>query len=535
MSAGRALALLLVLARPAPGLAQASPAVARAAGGPADAATALTPEEAAGRRIYTTGEGEGGITALLAGDRTPVPAGAFPCAACHGDDGLGRPEGTVAPPDVTWRELTRPGGHAHGARRHGPFDPRTLARAVEVGLDPDGNALDPAMPRYSMSRADREALLAWLRVLERQADPGLAPGAIRLGTVLPLAGALQPRAEALRDALLASLAALNAAGGLHGRRLELEVAGYDPAREDPVDALEALQRRSPSFALLAPFAPGAEAEVAAWAERAGIPQVAPYTPTARPARREARLSFYLQPGLAEQARLLVEHAAAAPGARRPRALLLRPDGDDDLAEAAAAAGRQAAARGWRELEEAGLPEVGPAAPDVARWRRAGVEVVILLGGSEALAGLLARATEVGWGPLVLAPGVLAARGAAPPPGFTGRVRLCAPSVPEAEDPAARARLARLVEGRASPATSGALAAGAAASGVLAEALARAGRTLSRARLVAALEGFNEVPAGLATPVSFGPRRRVGAMGGWLVEVDPVTGRFQPVGGYLRLE
>ena len=70
----------------------------------------LTPEEAAGRRIYLEGVGSanGEISARVGAADTLVPARVMPCANCHGADGRGRPEGGVRPPDITWSRLTRP-------------------------------------------------------------------------------------------------------------------------------------------------------------------------------------------------------------------------------------------------------------------------------------------------------------------------------------------------------------------------------------------------------------------------------------------
>ncbi|HEY6099302.1 MAG TPA: hypothetical protein VIW03_07720 [Anaeromyxobacter sp.] len=81
----------------------------------------------------------------------------MPCGSCHGEDGLGRAEGGTKPSSITWSELTKAYGHLHGGRKHGPFDARSLGRAVTDGLDPAGNALDTAMPLYAMTPSDLSA------------------------------------------------------------------------------------------------------------------------------------------------------------------------------------------------------------------------------------------------------------------------------------------------------------------------------------------------------------------------------------------
>src|SRR6202035_4867159 len=105
----------------------------------------LRPEEELGKRIFRSGEGAGGreIPATLGTEGVETTATTLPCAGCHGRDGRGRPEGGVAPPDVTWAALTRPYSVApNGGRLHPPYTERLVKRAVTLGLDAAGNPLD---------------------------------------------------------------------------------------------------------------------------------------------------------------------------------------------------------------------------------------------------------------------------------------------------------------------------------------------------------------------------------------------------------
>jgi hypothetical protein len=63
--------------------------------------------------------------------------------------------------------------------------------------------------------------------------------------------------------------------------------------------------------------------------------------------------------------------------------------------------------------------------------------------------------------------------------------------------------------------------------VFVEGLRRAGRSLSRAALVAALEGLSEYETGLTPPVTLGPERRVGVRGAHVLTVDPAARAFAP--------
>src|SRR5438067_3927554 len=75
----------------------------------------LTLAEEHGKHIYLRGTSPSGqgITALLGKTDTEVPASVLTCASCHGYDGRGKPEGGVAPSNITWEALTKPYGITH--------------------------------------------------------------------------------------------------------------------------------------------------------------------------------------------------------------------------------------------------------------------------------------------------------------------------------------------------------------------------------------------------------------------------------------
>jgi hypothetical protein len=71
--------------------------------------------------------------------------------------------------------------------------------------------------------------------------------------------------------------------------------------------------------------------------------------------------------------------------------------------------------------------------------------------------------------------------------------------------------------------------------VLVEGMRRTGRNLSRERLVAALEGLYDFETGLLRPLRYGPNRRVGTLGAYVVSVDVEKGSFSSVAGWRALE
>lgn len=506
----------------------------------AAAALELGERERAGKKIYRECTSPSGrdITATLAGDPAPLPASAIPCAGCHGDDGLGKPEGGVVPSAVTWAQLTKPYGHVHaGGRQHRAYDEATVARAVLEGRDPDGRELAPAMPRYSMPPEDVESLVAYLKVLDRDLDPGIDAERLLIATVLPTSGRHSDLGAAIRGVLDAYVVSVNAAGGIHGRRVELDVAGFDGDRGDALEALRRLVDQRPPFALVSGFAGGAESQVAAFADEGKIPLVAPFTIVAQGGEDARHYVFHALSGVRELSRALAAWNASAPGAKSGvRAAVLHPD-HPALADAARAARAQFLARSGGSVAilpyERGRLDLAA----VRRARRSAGEVVLFLGDDHDLASFTRHADALRWAPRLLAPGTLAARAAADAPSrFAGRVFLAYPSLPGDEKPAAARELARLQGAAGIPAQHRAAQVSAyAAATLLTDAARRAGKALSRERLVATLESLHAYETGIVPPLTFGPSRRIGALGAYIVAVDVREHSFRPVSPWIALE
>lgn len=497
----------------------------------------LTPQEQAGRKIYFQGESpSGGELSATLGAGVRLPGSAVPCVNCHGEEGEGRPEGGVLPPNITWTELTKPYGHVHpSGRKHPVFSDKSLARAISEGLDCGGNRLDPTMPRYSMSWQDMTSLLAWLKRLEDTRAPGLTDSTLRLGVVLPLRGRLGETGLAMRGVLEAWATEVNASGGIHGRRLELVLADYDSDRETGLASLQHLLDQEPVFALLSGFLPGAEQELAALAERQELPLIGPFTLFAREGESPNRHVFFLLSGPREQARVLAEYATKELRLDNPPVAIVHPQ-DEGLTEAARAARARFLARGWKRVELRPY-ERGRLDPALAaELKRKGVRVVMFLGNDAELTTLTGKARTLDWAPYLLLSGTLSARAAVETPAlFQGRLFLAYPTLPSDEQPRAREAFSRL-RARA-PASEGqrlAQVSAYTAARLLTEGLRRSGRQVSRKKLLAQLEGLYAFETGLIPPLSYGPARRVGALGAYVVTVDPATRTFRPVTGWMTL-
>ncbi|HKV10040.1 MAG TPA: cytochrome C, partial [Thermoanaerobaculia bacterium] len=59
--------------------------------------------------------------------------------------------------------------------------------------------------------------------------------------------------------------------------------------------------------------------------------------------------------------------------------------------------------------------------------------------------------------------------------------------------------------------------------------------VSRDRLITQLEALRQWDTGFAPPVTYGPNRRLGARGAYVVKLDLAKKTFEPAGGWVAVE
>src|SRR5215203_5740310 len=484
-----------------------------------------------GRRIYVEGTSPSGgeITALMSDASVEVPASAVPCAGCHGRDGKGRPEGGLSPSDLTWTTLTRPYGvTSPSGRKHPPYDAKLLKRAISLGLDPAGNPLHVAMPRFRMSLKDMDDLLAYLQQLGTESDPGVGGGSLRVGVILPPAGPLSGMGKALRAALTARFDALNKEGGIYGRQVEprfLEAPG--PPEQRRAWTADFLQREE-VFAGVAAFLAGADAELAGLFQEKRIPLVGPFTVHPRETFPLNRYVFYLLPGGEIQGQALARFIRVQAAGKPVKAAVVAPE--EAGLNGAVEAIRKAAA-GWPAPAVVRYGRQGVESEAVSRLAAAKLDPVFFFGSGPEARSFLQAADRLGWRPRILATGT-AADGSlfGSPAAFDGRIYLALPSPPGDPAPQAAADYRALAATYKLPQDSlSAQLSALAAAETLIEALKRAGRDLSREKLVDQLESLRAFQTGLAPPLTYGPTRRLGARGAYVMRLDLKGKRLVPEG------
>jgi ABC-type branched-subunit amino acid transport system substrate-binding protein len=502
-------------------------------------AAALTPQERRGQRIYLQGTSPAGgeLTAVISKEGAQVPASVLPCANCHDHDGRGKPEGGIVPSNITWEALTTPYGVTHASgRAHPPYTEPLLQRAITMGLDPAGNPLHPAMPRYRLSHQDLADLMAFLKQVGKSLDPGVTETTIQVGTMLPPTGESAGLSQALRAVLTAFFDTINQRGGIYNRRLDVRFAVSPDVPTARAPAMRAFLEEERLFALTGSYMAGAEADIAALLAEESIPLVGAFALDPQVGFPLNRYVFYLAAGLSDQGRALAAFAAKRYATQNPRTAIIHPN-SKSAREVAEAIHKQCQQSGWNVIEEIGVPR-GQFSPALLTQQLSagGTEIVFFLGPSAAARALFQEARRRNWRPIFLLPGAMAGHELFEAPiSLDGRIWVSFPMLPIDYTPNGMEEYRRLAEAYGLPpqpleAQLTALA----SAKILVEGFKRAGRNVSREKLIEALEGLYQFQTGFTPSVTYGPNRRIGALGAYIVAVDLTEQRLVSLSPWIDL-
>jgi ABC-type branched-subunit amino acid transport system substrate-binding protein/mono/diheme cytochrome c family protein len=496
----------------------------------------LSPQERRGKQIYFEGTSRRGheIEAYIGENYTPLPGSAATCASCHGPDGRGRPEAGVIPSDITWDYLMKPYGHTHPMeRKHAAFTEDSLKECILFGYDPAGHQIDPSMPLYSMSEEDLDDLVAYMKRLQTDLDPGLAETAIRIGTILPTRGRMAILGQGMLEVMAAYFDDINSGGGIYNRKLELIESPYDNTKQTPLPGAMGLVGEGDVFAVVSPVVAGADKEIADLAQSEGVPFIGPFTLFSPDPYALNDFTFYLFSGLKEQALALVDFAAQELKLENPRIAVLSPD-SDNFREIVETIEEQCQGHGWSSVTSVNLPpgnfEVSAAAEKLKEEK---TDALFFLE-SRGLEALIKEAEKINWRPYIFLSGALIRKGILDlPVSFQKRIYLSYPTLPSDQTRAGVSEFQTLLKKRGFsvrhlPSQISALV----AAKILVEGLKRSGRDLSREKFIRVLEKLYEFQTGLTPRITYGPNRRVGALGAYVVSVDLEKKDFVPVGEWI---
>ncbi len=496
---------------------------------------ALTPQERRGKAIYLRGESPSGkeVTAMVG--EVDVPASTLTCAGCHGMRGEGKTEGGVTAGNLVWTNLIKPYGHTHpSGRKHGPFTEASFGRALVDGIDPAGNELAVAMPRFKMAAEDIADLIAYLKRIETDRDPGLSETGIKVATILPLKGALAEMGAAMKDMLTAYFDDLNSKGGIYNRKIELQTIETGKDAASTAANAKRLIEEGQVFSFVSGFSAGADKELASLTQESEIPFIGPSTLLPQTGFQTNRYIFYLLPGTTEQARALVNFGAQRQLFAKARVAIVSGEGAITTT-AATAIEEQCQKAGCGAVQKLGYTRAKFDAAALVRSLK-GADVVFFLGSNGEDVSFIKEAANANWTPTVFLIGAFAGKDIlnSVPLSFKDKVFLAYPSIPADVSPAGETEFYALIEKYKFPARHAAAQRSAlAAAKVLVDGLQRAGKDLSREKLITALEGLYDYDTGLTPHLTFGPNRRVGAAGAYIIGINPEKKEFLATGDWVK--
>lgn len=122
---------------------------------------------AVGQRIFETGIGpDGQPVQRSSGARMQMMGSGPGCASCHGANGHGELSMMFDAPNITYANLTNPAGMLETDGTRGMvYTDALILRAVTQGIGADGDTLSSNMPRWQLSDAEWQDLLAYLKTL----------------------------------------------------------------------------------------------------------------------------------------------------------------------------------------------------------------------------------------------------------------------------------------------------------------------------------------------------------------------------------
>ena len=502
----------------------------------------LTPSQKRGKQLYlkTTSPSGTEIKAYVTEGAIEAPGSVMPCVNCHHHDGRGLDEVGVTATNITWQDLTRPYRIKRlKGREHPPYTADSLAMAVREGIDPGGNTLEYSMPRYQISDEDLADLIEYLKIIANVLDPGLSERVIRVGTVLPMKGDLADLGQVMQNIIEAYFNQINDSGGVYSRKLKLHVVDYPQTPQSTVTTFKKLIDEEETFAIVSAFTSGADSEVASLVEDGQMPLIGPFTFFPEDVLALNRFTFYLFPGLREQARALVAYAQQQQkwsGQNRSVAVVYPRDRiSRDIVEAVKG---QATRSVWGMMADIDYASGRLQVADLANHLRGnGTEAVFFLGAWKELRDLLHQADNVNWSPNIYISGSQAKRDIFElPTAFTNKIFLAYPSLPRDHKSAGLQELDNLFKKHdLSNKHLAAQISAFCAAKILVEGIKRSGKTLSREKLVTALENIYEFDTGLTPRITYDPNRRIGALGAYVVTVDLVNKKFVPVSDWIDLD
>jgi ABC-type branched-subunit amino acid transport system substrate-binding protein len=371
-----------------------------------------------------------------------------------------------------------------------------------------------------------------MKVLEFDTDPGVSEDTVSVATLLPLSGPAGARGEVMRQVMQGYFAEINEGGGVFGRNIELLAVPTGETPDAGMDSLREAFDTEGIFAVVGAYSVGFDEALLDYLRSDNVPLVGPFTLDPGDAFLDAT-AFYLFSGFDDRARVLAGRALAD-GAAVNQIVVAGPQTARAEPLMRAAMRRVGEAPGDAEANiETWAPGEFDGAEFAGKIADNDIEAVIFLGAQAELDALLVELSDRNRAPRIYLLSSLVSRPLLDlPTSFDKRVFIAYPTTSQDVTPSGREDYARIAERHSLPREHiQAQLASLAAAKLFVEGLRRAGRSLSRERLVEGLEQLYNFDTGMTPPLTYGPNRRIGALGAHIVAVDLGNRRYVPIGWY----
>jgi branched-chain amino acid transport system substrate-binding protein len=367
--------------------------------------------------------------------------------------------------------------------------------------------------------------------------PGVSDAAIRVGMITDLTGPLAFVGQEASAGARLYLDQVNAQGGVHGRRIELIVEddGYQPPRA--VAAFRKLVDRDQVFCFAGSMGSSTTMATFPLLERERIPLIAPLTFASAMHTPPKQYLFAMDPSYSIQSWIIAKYILEIEKAEAPRLAILYQD--DDYG--------QDGLKGLREVAaHYGLPIVAEESykkgavdfsTQVLNLRQADPTHVVLWTVYRETAAVLKEAQMAGWHPQFIGGIPVADTKTLELAGAEAEGLLALQCIDFGSQGAPMRQYRELLE-KHTPGQQSRFfhAAGFWSVQVLVEGLQRAGRELTREKLVEAMERFENWDGSIGPPLTYGPNLRGGKnTSAFLVRADVANKTFVRATDWIRFE
>ena len=366
-------------------------------------------------------------------------------------------------------------------------------------------------------------------------EPGVTENTVVIGSVLPATtGQLASIHLPVKSLLTAFFDEVNSKGGINGRRVVLKFAETASTAADTRANFERFIREENVFALSTSNIAGAENEIAELMRDTKTPLVGPLTLYPQISSSLNRHVFYLLSGVDTQARALVDFLASKPDLKTKKTAIIYSSNPWDVQTVAAIRG---------QLKKDGLDEPLVLVYEHGKFDASQIvkkltvnkcELLFFYGSGDDGFTLSKEAEKNDWYPTFFQAGVIRTSMELSPK-FHQKVFLSFPTSPADQTAEGIAEFRSFSQKYKLSTERMATQVNTYASAIiLVEGLRRAGRELTRERLVQSLESLSNYSTGLTPPITYGPNRRTGSSGAYVISIDLEQKKFVPVSGWLEI-